>query len=331
MSVIASEIYCDISGTRHQAVATADVRKVDVAELIRACDEIIEAEVVSVHDVETSVAANGKTKIKLLELRVHTVLWGETGTNNQQVVAGPDTLNFGGEQGPRPGDIDVWFIERWHDFGDPDSALGARLREVAGTSDVMQVVASGRARFPSRVESGRRVVWIPTYSIALSGSLVGGREDPHHHLEGWSCTDRSECIEWLARSVHGLVPSIDATIMSNGPVMPYVSIDPRGQCRFQTDEHEGQSDIGTKELARLIDLARSERFFDLPADLGHSIGPDSAMISIRIRTANGSRLVRIHGPVNEARDGASAVDALARAKRVLHAIPHAKDWRVEQL
>jgi hypothetical protein len=207
------------------------------------------------------------------------------------------------------------------------------LKDAAGTSDVMQVVANGRGRFPSREESGRPVVWVPTYAIALWEPVVGGREDPQRRLEGWTCTDRTEFVARMLHSVMRLVPSIDAQLQGgNGPSpLPWVSINPGGRCHSYSVEHDDASDIGAKGLAQILDVARSERFFDLPADLGHSIGPDSSMISIRIRTINGSRLVRIHGPVNEARDGASAVDALARAKRVLHAIPHAKDWRVEQL
>lgn len=313
-----------------QASATADVRKVDTSELIRECDEIIEAEVVSVRDLELPVASNSTTPSRLLEVRVRNVLWGEPGPSVMHVIAGPDTLIFRDYRGPRPGDVDIWLIERWHELGGYDVKLRERLKDAAGTSDVMQVVANGRGRFPSREELGRPVVWIPTYSIALWEPLVGGREDPQHRLEGWTCTDRSKFITGLLDSVKRLVPSIELRLQGGDApsTPPWVSISPGGRCRNFEIKNGGYSDIGAKGLAQILDVAQSEKFFDLPVDLGHAKGPEHTVLSIRIRSEHGSRLVRIHSSAVKGRDDPSALDAFDRVSRVLHAIPYAKDWGI---
>jgi hypothetical protein len=311
----------------HQVVTTTDVRKLDIADLIRACDQIVEAEVVSVRDLDLSVDSSNKTPSKLLDVRVRNVLWGESGSGVMKLVAGPDTLIFHDFRGPRPGDVDIWFIERWHELGGYDARLRERLKEAAGTSDVMQVVANGRGRFPSREESGRRVVWVPTYAIALWEPVGGGHEDPDHHLEGWICADRGEFLARLLDSVMRLVPSIDVELQP--ATRPWISINPGGRCRNFAIENGGYSDIGTSGLAQILDVARNELFFDLPVDLGRAGGPEHRVFSIRIRTEHGSRLVRIHSRGVKGRDDPSAIDAIHRAHRVLHAMPYAKDWQLE--
>jgi hypothetical protein len=321
-----------VASAAHQTVTTTDVRKLDIADLIRGCDAIIEAEVVSVRYFDLSVDSSSKSPGKLVEVRVRDVLWGEPGPSVMQVVAGPDTLIFRDFRGPRPGDVDILFIERWHELGGYDANLRARLKDAVGTSDVMQVIANGRGRLPSREESGRHVLWIPTYSIALWEPLVAAREDPEHHMDGWICTDRGEFVAGLLDSVKRLVPSVELreVQLRGGGVLsptPLVSIDPGGRCRNFAIEHGGYSDIGTKGLTQILDVARRERFFDLPLDLGHSTDPEISVFSIRIRTEHGSRLVRLHGGVRKDGDQ-STIDALDRVSRVLRAMPYSEYWRL---
>jgi hypothetical protein len=326
---IATTMSVASSAAVERTISTLDDHKVDIAEIIRASDEIVEAEIIGVRDLALSAASSSSKPSRLLEVRVRAVLWGDALPAVRFVIAGADTLNFRGFAGPAPGDVDVLCIERWHEIAGHDDSARQRLKDAAATSDVMQIVAAGRGRFPSREEHGRRVVWAPTYSIALWSPLPAAIDDPEHHLDGWSCIDRSEFVGCLTDSVKRFVPSIDAHIEVHDRCDPSVSINPGGRCQNLAVGSGGTSDIGTDGLAHILDVAQVERFFDLPASIGRAAGRDSSGVSIRIRTEHGARLVRIHGPVMKSQDNASESEAFARAVRVLRAIPYAKDWHID--
>jgi hypothetical protein len=81
-------------------------------------------------------------------------------------------------------------------------------------------------------------------------------------------------------------------------------------------------------LADVLAAAEGERFFDLPCEVGRSFGPESSPLSIRIRTALGSRSVVISGPCERSKNAHASDDTCDRANRVLHSIPHAETWVV---
>ena len=81
-------------------------------------------------------------------------------------------------------------------------------------------------------------------------------------------------------------------------------------------------------MQKLIQLARSERFFELPTQMGQSQYPESPIYCIRIRTEQGARLVSLHGPEDADCKNAALLDAQARAMRIWDAIPLARDWKI---
>ncbi len=293
--------------------------------LVQSCDRIVEASVSAIEEFEAPNWDRTRKTIRLIDLEVREVLWGEPALEKLTVVAGSSLDSVHGSFSK--GEVDLWFLERSRFT---DEVVQAK-RPIDRLDPVgLQVIACVGLGRLSVVQAGAETrVLLRRDRLALPSGFIASPMEPPAGTEGiWVRAERVRFVDWVKRTLASCVPSVDVHWYSTSDWRQEVSLGPDGHCAFNDDGTVQEERLPPRALASVLAAAEGERFFDLPGIVGKSLGEHSSALNIRIRTSRGSRLVQIMGPCDSARGGQTPDDTCERANRVLHSIPHAKTWVV---
>jgi hypothetical protein len=295
---------------------------------VLSCDRIVRASIAGIHEVPA------KQPTRVLELQVEEIFWGEPETKVLFVLFVLDDSRYAGLRdhgAPAAGESSIWFLERDPWFDALDSATRECVTKLAGSSPLQVATLWGAGRVPIERKDGLSLVCLPKDCWWLPDKLeIVGAHTTTSPKREWSQVRESEFERWLRASIPPLVPGLEVRLLSNGPGDPLITIDKQGHARRSGSGRgdDKQLEIGPEGLQKILSLAEREHFFDLPAELGRSLGPDSAVYLLRIRTEKGSREIRLCGPVDPKQDSPAILEAHARAMRIWDAIPLARDWKI---
>jgi hypothetical protein len=309
---------------------------VALGRLVHESDRIVIAELVAVHDVprgpelHSTGTSEDEPTLRLLELRVDDVVWGDSAQRSLCVLAGPWHSRALDAHGiVIPGDRAYWFLQRSLAPTLEDDAARERLASISGTAGLHEVAVDGLGRLPIEGSAREPVVCWPGTVFQTPPALpIVDRHEPRRGGWSWSQVRHATFDAWLRAEIDRSVPSLVAEYISNGVGTPRVTIDRDGRV-LATGEHRHDDASLLLEPARwqaLLELAQRNGFYELPGALGSSPRPCSGTLALRIRGRNGARTVHVYGPAGRERDPLELVAAHGRALTILDAVPFARDW-----
>jgi hypothetical protein len=293
--------------------------------LVQRCDRIVEASVSAIEELEVPNWDRTTKTIRLIDLEVREVFWGEPGLKRVTVVA-ESSLDL--RLGPfTKGEVDLWFLERWR--FPVEAVIAKRPLDPLDPVGLQVVACVGLGRLPVVSTGADTCVLLRADLLALPSGYIASPISPPEGSEGsWVRAERVRFASWIRRTLDAQIPSVDVEWYSTGDWRRRIQIRPDGHCTFDDDGTIQKERLPMRALANVLATAESEHFFELPGIVGKSLGPDSSALFIRIRTARGSRRVQVNGPCDPATVGQASDDTCDRAKRVLHSVPHAETWVV---
>lgn len=305
--------------------------RLELATLLDDCDQIAVGEVVQLLDVprDFTYPENGLT-VRVIELRVERVLWGDPATKTFAVLEpAPDRANLHVHGELQVGERAVWFVERWRFPWSKGLATRAGVAEIAGAAGMQVAASHGLGHLVLESDGEVTTVCVPAWRFRSPLALT--LADTHRTANGadWQRFPRDDFEAWIQRELALRVPGLRAELWATGPLgQPFVAIGPDGRISADDDynpKFAPPAGIGVAGLNAILELAREQRFFELPVALGHSPGPCSSSAVLRIRTELGAHWIRIDGPPSADEQG-----AYARLKKLWNAIPVARNWKIDR-
>ena len=330
------------------AVGERPSEPLPLERLVLDCDRIVRARIASVHEfargprhLDAGVDPPlEEPTIRVFELQVEETYWGRAEEKSLFVV--DDAWGSPRLHGrPETGDVSIWFLELHPWFERLDSRSRERIAKLAGSPGPQIVAEDGLGRL--RIEAIEPqsaacmntaplpVVCLRDGTWVLPPALtVLGRHSTSNPDRGWIQVARFAFEDWLRTTIHAATPSVEIVKRWTAPgACPILTFDRHGHAQ-RVDSYLGdkQHDFAPGTWETILLAVRRERFLELPASVGNSLGPDSTTYLLRVRTEAGGRKVRICGPADPGQDSASALEARARAQRVWEAIPLANEWTI---
>lgn len=262
-----------------------------VEALLRASDEVVRAQVAAIHEVPRAKPRERWTRparlkepgddyrrIRIAELEVEEVLWGTPTANSLFVL---DDADYLAEPTGRlqVGDQGIAFLTRaWQVNGEDPETAEQLITKAKPAGLYTTVVRATGLHYQTRG-------WMPIERRWVRVRFPGTRSVLLEDLE-----------RWVRGHLERLAPSIEANLITNGPFGNYYRINAQGKGEFSVYGRKGTIDIGRAGIDSILKLAEEQRFLELPDLIGRSPGPDSEYWDLRVRTASGSRKVRVYGP-----------------------------------
>lgn len=331
---------CAFAGGAQPAAPAGEDRRPELAWLVENCDRIVLGEVVAIRELalEESLPSvppsrDGRKRLRrlrVLDVRADDVVWGPPELKRIAVLDEPSASFLDAGAPVVVGERAYWIVERAVGFWTDDDAHRDALAHAAGTRDLETTLSNGAGRLRIEGTGSSETVCLPTTLFREPALPVVSRHESRKPNRSWADVRREDFDAWVRSTVRSLVPSVRAEFRWTAPgAQPRVVINADGSSEVISDGSDGASDavLDRDVLARIVEVARQQRFLDLPPWVGHSRGPCSGGLRVRIRTEHGSRVVRVSGSADLRRDGPAELDALARARAVLDAIPVARAWR----
>jgi hypothetical protein len=303
---------------------------IDLSKLIKNCDRVVQATVSRVIEVPRKQPRNAQFRprasgtsgspgtddptIRVLELHVDASLWSDPSINRLYVL---DAKSY--ERRPAGPDIQIgargiWFLENWRTSWVEDKATRSDLEELAGPLGIQSIAFSGAGFFALTENIEHPEVLVPFTLDGTPPAEYAGHAVMSHERVVLDTFKRE-----LRTAVSANTPSVEARLVSNGPSVPGVSVDRFGHCHFESVEQQpAKRDIGEAGIREIMRVAKEQHFFELPRTVGRSLGPDSTMGVLMIRSEQGAHEIRIEGPPGSS---AGEQDEHTRASAVWKLIP----------
>ncbi len=302
-----------------------------LADLVHGAERVVEARVEKVHLVARQ---RNDTRMAVVELAIEHAFLGPNDEKHVFAIVPAKEADVAELLAPRFRELEggerdassmqtssIWFLASpAQSLRDEFKATKAALQKLCGRDEPFEVMLGGRAHIPIDSRDGSSA-WIDAAHVAIPKELAPKELAVVPNIL-WTRVPTSKLRTILESLVEADVDRIDAQLISNGPAPTELHIDRHGHLIRRTRLAPREIELDSNRLAAIWSRLRSDRFFEMPSELGRMRSPDDSTAILRARTRDGTHTVRIESdPPLNAKPGSAELAEYERANALWKSLP----------